>query len=225
MLAQLRNENKHAAEAFREALAIDPEHHGSEAALNQLKAAAGDAKIADELLAKIDRATDWRSLQRIAESFFAAGDYASSKAIFDEALLALSKADDTNAATRSEVATALSARRADAHYELGAVRAAAMGEGFADTVRDLPVEQMLLKLDEIMRRIHGDTVKVSWGLHDGKAHVSMSQRACEHLHALADLPLVGVNVGKSGVRDLGPVAGLPPRSLTWNQSLAPRSGP
>jgi hypothetical protein len=197
VLAFERQQLADATERFQQALRFDASHRPAKAALDKVRAMAGDLASWERLVAHLDEADDWRVVKHAADGLMAARRYREAKQAYRRALDLMAQKTTLPEASRQAVTNGLA--RAEVCVKT---------EGFAESLRGLPPNQQAWRVREMVQELwpnaRAPTVRAD---ERGVVHINSGGIPC--LDPFRGLPLRSLRLGYSSFTDLSPLRGMP----------------
>ena len=219
MFARTNNEYAAAADLFRKALAIDPNHAKSEAALAETLLKSGDLDQAAKLLSSAASAKDWRVLLNAGKTLYDAGRWAESQAMFKRAMTLMERAKDAASGVRLATAKEMQDKIDEAQQIIDLARSKSACVGFAEKIKGLSGKRQANRVKAKLQEINGSAMR-SWKaeIQDGKwIGVALPQNI-RFLEPLKGLQLQQLDASWNKVEDLEPLRGMPLTRLVCNNT-------
>jgi len=209
MFARTNNDYATAADWFRKALKVDPDHSRSKVALPEALLRMGDLTQAQKLLANVSGVADWRALLNAGRTLYDTRRWKGAKVVFTRAIELMEKEKDA-----SKGLIAATAREVREKIIIATTKAAC--EGFADEISDLPPEEQVKRVDAKFQELNGTKLRqiADVEIKNSKwIRATLSQYDTRFLDPLRGLPLQYLKITYTRVSDLEPLKGMPLTSL------------
>jgi len=207
MFARIDNAYLTAVDMFRRALKIDPNHAESKAALSETLGRMGDLKQAQKVIADVGKVTDWRALQRIAQTLYDVKRWKDARVVFKRTLELMEKAKDIPKGMRVGAAKEMREKIDVAHAKIACV-------GFAEEIKNLPPDEQVKRVASKFVEINGMGAKISKiEIKNGEWIRVQLPEETQCLDPLRGIPLQFLEMYRTRIRDLEPLRGMPLRHL------------
>ncbi len=219
MLARTVNDYAAAADLFRKALAIDPNHAKSKAALAETLLKTGDLDQAGRLLSSAGDAKDWRVLLNAGQTLYDAGRWAESQAMFKRAITLMEQAKDAATGVRLATAKEVQDKIDQAQKIIDLARAKSACAGFADELKGLSADQQIQRVKAKLEEVNGVGMQ-PWraSIKDGKWIGATLPHNIRFLEPLRGLQLQHLDASWNKVEDIEPLRGMPLMRLACNNT-------
>ena len=192
---------------FEKALSFDRTHKLAQAALSQVLAAQGDLAEALEKLQKVDNLNDWRAISQVGRVLMSAGKYREAAKAYEKAVALVERVAEAPPGQVSELRNMLEKARVEVACE-----------GFYESVRKLPPEELRTRVQEKFDEVHGEAIQMHVTVENGAVVGASAYYACPErlrwLQPFRGMPLESLSlVGARNLSDLGPLKGLPLKEL------------
>ena len=204
MFATARKDYATAAERFREARQLDPDHAESTAGLADVLSRGGEVDEAVALAAKAVDVTDWRALFKAGQALYENDRLRECQAPLERALGLMEKEKDAGKGQRVVAAEEI-------REMVDTARAKVACEGFREEIENLPPEEQIKRVQAKLSEINGVSIKiVNVKIQNGElVEGDLCHPAVRFLYPLEGLPLRRLGCGHTQVRDLSPLKGMP----------------
>ena len=224
MFATVKHDYKSAAKGFRAALNIDPNHAESAAALAEATSMMGRLDEAAALVPNLDRVDDWRALIRAGQTLYKADRLKECAPILKRGLDLLARQNDTALVNRNKVLA-----QTQEMYDHAAAKLAC--EGFEGSIRNLPPEEQIKRVQAKLSEINGKEVRLEeLKIENGVWTVAgiSAQPYVRFLYPFKGLQFQALYLRHVSVRDISPLKGMPLRTLIIDtaplQDIEPLAG-
>ena len=168
---------------------------------------------------------DWRKLIVLGDTFVAQEFYPDAVAAYERAIEQMSKAQAVPPKIPNQVAEKLKslqkaseATRMNLEHKKSNAIAGVKCEGFYESIKDLDAKEQAQRIAAKLKDIHGRGIGFKYDIED-KVLVAVhldgrSSREAMYLQPLAYFPLMRLSLNNADVRDLGPLKGMPLKSLS-----------
>ncbi|HOD81484.1 MAG TPA: hypothetical protein PKG77_08660, partial [Phycisphaerae bacterium] len=209
MFASVKHDYKTAAEGFRAALKIDPNHAESAAGLAEATSMTGNLEEAAALVPNLESIDDWRALTRAGQTLYKAERLKECVPILKRGLDLLRKQNDTAVVNRNKVLA-----ETQEMYDHAAAKLAC--EGFEERIKNLPPEEQVKRVEAKLSEINGREVRLKNVKVENGVWTEVGIERHPHVRFL--YPLKGLQLQKLflrmiPVRDLTPLRGMPLRAF------------
>jgi len=219
IFARTNNEYAAAADLFRKALKVDPDHAKSKVALSETLLRMGDLDQAQKLLADVSGAKDWRALLNVAQTLYDTKRWKDSQIVFKRAVELMEKAKDATTGVRHATAKEVQTRIDEAQQIIDLARSKSACEGFADEIRDLPANEQIKRVSAKCEEVNGSGVKPErLKIENGQWITATLPGKARFLEPLRGLKLQHLTLNNTQVRDLEPLRGMPLTYLSCHSS-------
>ena len=207
LIARASGDFDAARERLGKALEFDNSHKLAKAALSQVLAEQGNLDDALSRIGSLEKMADWRSLSEAGGVLMSAGRYRQALKAYTKAVPLAEEATEVPAKVVAELKLALEKAQVEVSCE-----------GFYESVRRLPPEELQKRVEEKFDEVHGEKVRMQVGMEDGAVAVASLYYACPEklrwLQPLRGMPLRSVSVVKArSLSDLSPLKGIPLKEL------------
>ena len=178
---------------------------------------------------------DWRPVLEKADALFAARLYPDAKASYEKAasMMKTAKVVPTPVVLATEeklkkAKEAFAELKTDLELALGNARVWIKCKGFYESVRFLPAEEQIERLEAKLQNVHGQKVKMGGYINDGvlyQVNFYKPLDALKYLQPLRGLALTYLYMPGCTVSDLTPLRGMPLRTLGVHQTRVSDLGP
>ncbi|OQB79089.1 MAG: Internalin-A precursor [Planctomycetes bacterium ADurb.Bin126] len=224
MFASAENNYKIAADRFREALKLDPEHVESKAGLAEAISKQGDLEQAVALAGNVGSINDWRALVKVGQTLYHADRLKECQAPLKRALELMEKQQDASVQQRAETVK-------EVQEQIDTAFAKVACEGFEGEIRKLPPEEQLKRVQAKLNEINGSPVSMGGvTIRNGEWVTAdlINQQNLRFLYPLKGIPLRKLSIHDTSVKDLSPLEGMPLESIilyrTRVRDLSPLAG-
>ena len=152
--ARMKHDYEKAAESFRKALATDPGHQESQAALSEALASMGQIADVEKLLASIDEIKDWRTLLKAGRTLYAANRWRECQRPLELGLKLMEKDKDAPEGLRNKTSEEIGEM-------IDTAKARVACDGFYDEIRDLPPDEQIKRVEAKLSEVNGLPIKAS----------------------------------------------------------------
>ena len=210
MFARTNNDYAAAADLFRKALEVDPDHAKSKVALSETLLKMGDLDQAHKLLAGVSVAKDWRALLNVGQTLYDARRWKDSQVVFKRAVELMKTEKDATTGLRLATAKEVQAKIDEAQRFIDLARSKSACVGFAEEIKGLGADEQVQRVRAKFEEVNGEGVKLERvKIENGRWIEAIVPGKTRFLEPLRGLQLQHLNTSGTKVIDLEPLRGMP----------------